>query len=97
MATIPVSSTSTKKRNHDDDDNDIYLGVDDFDDIMEKRVAFIDNTIFIKKGWRNLLTSLCFFSTSKTIWKKHPFIHVKSFFSFGAETNDFSRILLAIH
>ena len=63
MATVSAasSSRSEQKRKNDGERKDVYLGIDDFNKIIEEHLAFIDKTILSKNGWRNLLKSVCFY------------------------------------
>ena len=92
MATISAasSSKSDKKRKHD---GGICLGIDDFDAIIEKNTAFIDKTMFIKE-WMENSAKVSVFLRPRRFGKSTNLSMLKSFFSSGADSNDFSRFLI---
>ena len=89
MATASSSAREKKRKRSDA----ICLGTDDFDKIIEKNAAFIDKTMFIK-DWMDKQDEANVFLRPRRFGKSTNLSMLKSFFSFGAESKDFSRFFI---
>jgi Predicted AAA-ATPase len=90
MATIEAASSGEKKRKYDGERKHVCLGNNDFDDIIEENAAFVDKTMFIKE-WMEKSGTVSVFLRPRRFGKSTNLSMLKSFFSFGAESKDFSR------
>ena len=89
MATASSSAREKKRKRSDA----ICLGTSDFDEIIEENAAFIDKTMFIKDWMENPAgVSVCL--RPRRFGKSTNLSMLKSFFSFGAESKDFSRFFI---
>ena len=90
MEVASSSSTSDRKRKRVDR---ICLGTDDFHKIIEENAVFIDKTMFIKE-WMEKRDKVNVILRPRRFGKSTNLSMLKSFFSFGAQSKDFSRFLI---
>ena len=89
MATIEATSSGEKKRKYDGESKNVFLGMNNFDDIIEENAAFVDKTMFIKE-WMEKSGKVSVFLRPRQFGKSTNLYMLRSFFSFGANSKDFS-------
>ena len=91
MATASASSSSSDRKRKRIDA--ICLGTDDFDKIIKEKAAFVDKTMFIKE-WMEKGDEVSVILRPRRFGKSTNLSMLKSFFSFGAQSQHFSRFLI---
>ena len=91
MATASASSSSSDKKRKRIDA--ICLGTDDFDKIIKENAAYVDKTMFIKE-WMEKGDEVSVILRPRRFGKSTNLSMLKSFFSFGAQSQHFSRFLI---
>jgi Predicted AAA-ATPase/PD-(D/E)XK nuclease superfamily len=90
---LKSSSRRVKKVNNHGKRKDIFLGTDNFKDILNQNAAFVDKTMFIKE-WMEKKDKVSVFLRPRRFGKSLNLSILRSFFSFGAESQDFSEFLI---
>jgi Predicted AAA-ATPase/PD-(D/E)XK nuclease superfamily len=90
---LKFSSKRVKKAKHHGERKHIYLGTDNFDEILEDSIQYIDKTMFIQE-WMEKRDEVSVFLRPRRFGKSTNLSMLRSFFSLGAESQDFSEFLI---
>jgi Predicted AAA-ATPase len=93
MSTVEAASSGEKKRKYDGEQKRVCLGTNDFDDIIKENAAFVDKTMFIKE-WMEKSDKVSAFLRPRRFGKSTNISMLKTFFSLGAESKDFSGFFI---